>query len=209
MLPCLGRDMQWQEDLSTGPQFSGLFVRICFNFTSDQKISASQLKGLMEFSNKVIMPASLRVVPQIHLEDCSNTHHWGAKGVSDNMVDHHCHPQLHSFQPSHLPCTSLMLDPIPPRYISGSCVSCIPFQGVEELWNHDPIRSPCYPALSSSCRALPHTLLSPAPRRIPFLRPSIKDNCTVGKATVLIMKVAGLLTEKYRLLSPVLSPSPF
>lgn len=42
-----------------------------------------------------------------------------------------------------------------------------------------------------------HTLLlSPAPRRIPFLGPSIKDNCTVVKTTVLIMKVVGLLTEK-------------
>ena len=142
------------------------------------------------------MPASLRVVPPIHLEDCSNTHHWGAKGVSDSMVDHHCHPQLHS-SPAFPTCLAPLWCLIQfPWSISGNCVSCIPFQGAEELWNHDPIRSPCYPALSSSCRALPHTLLSPAPRRIPFLGPSIKDNCTVVKTTVLIMKVVGLLTEK-------------
>lgn len=48
------------------------------------------------------MPASLRVVPQIHLEDYSNAHRWGAKGVSDNMVNHHCHPSSTLLQPSPL-----------------------------------------------------------------------------------------------------------
>lgn len=70
----------------------------CFNFTSDQRISASLTKERLNgIQYKVIMPASLRVVPQIHLEDCSNTHHWGAKGEWQHGYDHHCHPQLHSF----------------------------------------------------------------------------------------------------------------
>lgn len=63
------------------PCSSGLFVRICFNFVSDQKVSASLTKeGLNGIQHNVIMPAPLRAVPQIHLEDHSNTCHRDDKG---------------------------------------------------------------------------------------------------------------------------------
>ena len=105
------------------PLSSLLFVRICFNFASDQKISASLTKERLNgIQYKVIMPASLRVVPQIHLEDYSNTHHWGAKGVSDNMVNHHCHPQLHS-SPAFPTCLApLMFEPISMIYFRKLCL---------------------------------------------------------------------------------------
>lgn len=51
-----------------------------FQFCLDQKPSASLTKeGLNGTQYSAITPAPLGVVPQMHSEGCSSTHHWGTK----------------------------------------------------------------------------------------------------------------------------------
>lgn len=135
--------------------FSGLFLRICFNFVSYQKLSASLTKERLNgIQYNVIMADPLRAVPQIYLEDLLKHPSLGLPVETGwQCGESSWHPQL---------CSS-------PALSSTLCTSChvlciqsgrrgclwVPFQDSEELWSHDLTESPHCPSLP--CASKPST----------------------------------------------------